>query len=63
MPNWCENVIFISHGNRKNIQELYIQFDDGDIINKYIPIPIPESLNDIQTLRNGAVRIGVQNGH
>jgi|688.fasta_scaffold377044_3 hypothetical protein len=48
MPNWCENVIFISHGNRKNIQELYIQFDDGDIINKYIPIP--EGLNDIQTL-------------
>jgi hypothetical protein len=47
MPNWCENVVFIEHKSRKLIQKLYIEFDDGNIIQKYLPIP--ERLTEIQT--------------
>ena len=43
MPNWCNNVVEISHGSEKMMDRVVKAFNEGSFLNEFIPVP--EDLN------------------
>lgn len=43
MPNWCNNVVEISHGSEKMMDRAVKAFNEGSFLNEFIPVP--EDLN------------------
>ena len=45
MPNWCDNVVILSHSDPKMIKRAVKAFKKGEFLNEFIPIP--QALNDV----------------
>jgi hypothetical protein len=39
MPNWCNNVVELSHENPEMMERAVKSFNDGSFLNEFIPVP------------------------